>query len=56
METSTSRRCYMGNYPRTEDRFINFNVEDKVHVAEGSIDKPPRRSARVAAPNPKYLD
>ena len=39
-----------------QDRFINFNLEDKVHVVEGSIDKPPRRSARVVVPNPKYLD
>jgi len=37
------------------DRFINLNLEDKVCVTEGSIDKL-RRSSRVAVKNPKYLD
>ena len=37
------------------DRFINLNLEDKVCVTEGSIDKL-RRSIRVAVKNPKYLD
>ncbi|KAL3564871.1 hypothetical protein D5086_032917 [Populus alba] len=37
------------------DRFMNLNLEDKVCIIEGSIDKP-RRSVRVAVKNPKYLD
>jgi hypothetical protein len=36
-------------------KFINLNLEDKVCVTEGSIDKL-RRSVRVAVKNPKYLD
>ena len=40
-----------------QDKLINFNREDKVHVTEGGIDKlPKRRSTRVAVPNPKYMD
>lgn len=43
------------NTQELQDRFINLNLEDKVCVTEGSIDKP-RRSVKVAVKNPKYLD
>jgi hypothetical protein len=47
------------NTQELRDKFMNFNLEDKVCVTGGSIDEPrsePRRSARVAVKNPKYFD
>jgi len=47
------------NTQELRDKFMNFNLEDKVCVTMGSIDEPrsePRRSARVAVKNPKYFD
>lgn len=36
------------------DKFINMNLEDKVPVKEGGIDKP-RRSLRVPIKNPRFM-
>ena len=47
------------NTQELRDKFMNFNLEDKVCVTGGSIDEPrsePRRSARVAVKNPKYFN
>jgi hypothetical protein len=43
------------NTQELRDKFMNFNLEDKVCVTGGSIDEP-RRSARVAVKNPKYFN
>lgn len=43
------------NAAELHDKFPDLNLEDKVPVQVGGIDKP-RRSQRVSRPNQKYLD
>ncbi|RVW21965.1 Transposon Tf2-8 polyprotein [Vitis vinifera] len=43
------------NAAELHDRFPDLNLEDKVPVKVGGIDKP-RRTHRVSQPNQKYLD
>ncbi|KAL6349709.1 hypothetical protein AAG906_041116 [Vitis piasezkii] len=43
------------NAAELHDRFPDLNLEDKVPVKVGGIDKP-RRTHRVSRPNQKYLD
>ncbi|KAA8543343.1 hypothetical protein F0562_021162 [Nyssa sinensis] len=43
------------NAAELQDKFLDLNLEDKVPVKVGDIDKS-RRSRRVSQPNQKYLD
>ena len=43
------------NAQELRERFINLNLEDKVPLTGGSIDKP-RRSQRVPIKNPKFME
>ena len=40
---------------KLQDKFSDLNLEDKVLVKVGGIDKP-RRSQRISQPNQKYMD